>query len=81
MSEEMGQFEKQIARLEEVVDLLEKGEVPLEQGIALFKEGSELAKFCRKQLQEAKHKVEVYSQGMLEDFEAGESESDEQADD
>ena len=81
MSEEMGQFEKQISRLEEVVELLEKGEVPLEQGIALFKEGSELAKSCRKQLQEAKHKVQVYSRGMLEEFEESESEGNEQAGD
>ena len=69
MSEETGQYEKQIARLEEVIELLEKGEAPLEQGIALFKEGSELARACRKQLQEAKNKVQVYSRGMLEDFE------------
>ncbi|MCF8039926.1 MAG: exodeoxyribonuclease VII small subunit [Desulfohalobiaceae bacterium] len=62
-------FEEQLARLQEIVSALEKGDLPLEEGVALFQEGSRLAKSCREQLKQAKHKVQVYSNGILEDFE------------
>ena len=62
-------FEKRLERLQAIVSRLEEEDVPLEEGVALFKEGSELAQYCRKQLQEAKHQVEIYAQGVLEAFE------------
>ncbi|MFW6055150.1 MAG: exodeoxyribonuclease VII small subunit [Thermodesulfobacteriota bacterium] len=61
-------FEEQLARLQEIVSALEKGDLPLEEGVTLFQEGSRLAKSCREQLKQAKHKVQVYSNGILEDF-------------
>ena len=56
-------FEAQLARLQVVVDQLEQGDIPLEQSLALFKEGQELVKDCRKKLAAARHQVEVFSQG------------------
>ncbi|ACV69044.1 exodeoxyribonuclease VII small subunit [Desulfohalobium retbaense] len=61
-------FEQRLERLQAIVSRLEEENVPLEEGVALFKEGSELAQQCRRQLQEAKHQVEIYAQGVLEEF-------------
>ena len=33
-------FEQAMARLEEIVDILERGEAPLEQSLTLFEEGA-----------------------------------------
>ncbi|HMB30876.1 MAG TPA: exodeoxyribonuclease VII small subunit [Desulfohalobiaceae bacterium] len=62
-------YEQQIQRIQEIVNQLEKGDIPLEQSLALFKEGTELVQHCRKQLNEAKHKVQIYSQGIWQDLE------------
>jgi exodeoxyribonuclease VII small subunit len=62
-------FEARLERLGKIVEELEKGDLPLERGVALFKEGRTLAKACRKQLEEAKNEVKVVSEGMVTDFE------------
>ena len=36
-------FEQAMARLEEIVRLLEKGDAPLEESMSLFEEGAKLA--------------------------------------
>ena len=58
-------FETQLARLQVVVDQLEQGDIPLEQSLALFKEGQELVKDCRKKHAAARHQVEVFSKDAL----------------
>jgi exodeoxyribonuclease VII small subunit len=50
-------FEQSIARIEEIVRALEKGDVPLEQSLGLFEEGTGLIKSCSKMLDEAEQKV------------------------
>jgi exodeoxyribonuclease VII small subunit len=40
-------FEAALARLEEIVEKLDDGNLPLAQSLALFKEGTALAKRCR----------------------------------
>ena len=50
-------FEQSMARLEEIVALLEKGEAPLEQSLALFEEGTKLIAECGRQLETAEQKV------------------------
>lgn len=52
-------FELALKRLEEVVEQLENGEVPLEQSIQLFQEGTSLAGFCRERLAWAEQQIEV----------------------
>lgn len=52
-------FEQSLKRLEEIVEKLETGEVPLEETINLFQEGMELVNFCNQKLEEVKHKVEI----------------------
>ena len=46
-----------MARLEEIVALLERGEAPLEQAMALFEEGAKLLRECTAQLDKAEQKV------------------------
>ena len=50
-------FEEAIKRLEDIVKALESGDTPLEQSIALFEEGTELAGYCNKLLETAQQKV------------------------
>jgi exodeoxyribonuclease VII small subunit len=52
-------FEAALARLEEIVGELEKGELSLEQSLKLFEEGIKLARICSARLEEAERKVEV----------------------
>ena len=46
-------FEAALNRLEEIVEQLDDGNVPLAQSLALFKEGTTLAKRCRDLLSSA----------------------------
>lgn len=50
-------FEENMARLEEIVSLLERGGAPLADSLALFEEGTRLAALCAGQLDEAEQKV------------------------
>ena len=43
-------FEENMARLEQIVALLEKGDAQLTDSLALFEEGTKLAAQCRKEL-------------------------------
>lgn len=52
-------FEDAMAALEAVVTALEKGEVPLEQSIALYDRGAALKAHCAGKLAEAEMKVEL----------------------
>lgn len=56
-------FEEAMAKLEEIVKSLEKGDLPLEKAMASFEEGVTLSKICLKHLEEADRKVEVLIQG------------------
>lgn len=50
-------FESQMARLEEIVRLLERGEAPLNESMKLFEEGTKLAAKCSALLDTAELKV------------------------
>ena len=50
-------FEQLYAQLEETVGKLEKGGLPLEDSIALYEEGMELAKRCQKLLDSAEQRI------------------------
>ena len=50
-------FEQALGRIDEIVKLLERGDVPLEQSLTLFEEGTVLIKECGKLLDEAEQKV------------------------
>lgn len=56
MAEELT-YEKAVKRLEEIVDLLEKNEAPLDESMKLFEEGTKLTAFCNEKLVNAKQKI------------------------
>ena len=56
-------FEEAMARLEEIVTLLERGESSLDQALALFEEGTKLAAECGKKLDQAEQAVVRLSKG------------------
>lgn len=50
-------FEQSMTRLDEIVRHLEKGDLPLDDSLALFEEGTALVRACEKRLDEAEQKV------------------------
>ena len=56
-------FEQSMARLEEIVGLLERGEAPLEESLALFEEGTKLMRTCSAMLDKAEQKVTLLKVG------------------
>lgn len=52
-------FEQALARLEQIVRSLEGGNVPLEDLISLFDEGTSLVKLCTERLDKAEEKVKL----------------------
>ncbi len=50
-------FEESISRLEQIVRAMERGDVPLEESLKLFQEGTELVRNCQKLLDEAQLQV------------------------
>ncbi len=57
------EFEPAMARLEEIVGLLERGDAPLEEAMKLFEEGAKLLRECTAQLDAAEQKVTLLTQG------------------
>ncbi len=57
MSAKKVTFEQQIARLEEIVAALEKGDAQLADSLALFEEGTKLIAACSKELDRAEQQV------------------------
>jgi exodeoxyribonuclease VII small subunit len=68
-------YEAAMARLQEVVAALEAGDLPLERGVALYKEGLGLSRACRERLRTARNEIRLFTeggqggQGELTDFE------------
>lgn len=52
-------FETALQRLEEIVDSMEEGEIPLDELLRKYEEGNELLKVCGKQLRDAELKIDL----------------------
>jgi len=70
MAKEKASFETRLERLKGVVDALERGELPLEEALALYKEGLSLAGELGRQLEGAKNEVRLAQDGILKEFAA-----------
>ena len=57
MSAKKKTFEEQIARLEEIVSLLERGDAQLADSLSLFEEGTKLTAFCSRTLKTAEQTI------------------------
>ena len=67
-------LEKSLAAIEEIVEELESGDLPLEKAMKKFEEGIKLTRGCQAALKEAEQKVEILLKSAggdddLEDFE------------
>ncbi|MBI4961525.1 MAG: exodeoxyribonuclease VII small subunit [Desulfovibrio sp.] len=74
MSAKQASFEKNLERLQQIVEQLESGELPLEKGVTLYKEGLSLATSCRTQLDQARLTVSQVTPEGLKPFDADASE-------
>lgn len=54
-------FEQAIQRLEQIVADMEGAELPLEQVLKKYEEGTRLVQFCSQKLNEAEKKIEILS--------------------
>lgn len=54
-------FEEALERLEEIVDALEQGTVPLDKALDLYQEGATLSKECAERLRAAEQRVKKLS--------------------
>ena len=52
-------FEEALQQLEQIVQKLEKGELPLEESLKLYEEGIRLSRLCHGKLEEAEGKIEM----------------------
>ena len=59
MNEKNMTFEQSMQRLEQIVRAMERGDVPLEESLKLFQEGTELVRNCQKLLDEAQMQVKI----------------------
>ncbi|NGM88847.1 exodeoxyribonuclease VII small subunit [Parapusillimonas sp. SGNA-6] len=58
-------FETALARLEALVAQMESGALPLDQALAAYEEGVELAKICQRRLDQAEQQVKVLQGNLL----------------
>ncbi len=73
-------FEAAMRDLEEIVERLEHGDLPLEESLAAFERGVLLTRTCQSSLKEAEQKVEILlkkaGEPAIEDFDPQAGESD-----
>ena len=55
----LGNFESDLKKLQNILEDIESDELSLEQSIEKYKEGVELSKKCQKALEDAKQIIEV----------------------
>jgi exodeoxyribonuclease VII small subunit len=55
-------FEEAMARLEAIVHALEAGNLPLDESLRVFEEGTALLRYCTRRLEEAERRIEVLMQ-------------------
>ena len=59
MKENNRSFESNMQRLEQIVRSMERGDVPLEESLKLFQEGTELVRSCNQLLENAQLQIKM----------------------
>jgi len=57
-------FEDNLRRLEHIVELLEQGNVPLEESLRMYEEGMVLSRLCMEKLNQAEKKLKVLAKDL-----------------
>ena len=66
-------FEAAIKRLEEIVEALEHGDVPLDKALNLYEEGIQLSRTCSENLKAAELRIKTLSKDIKGQFELTDS--------
>lgn len=78
-------FERALTELEQLVERLERGDMPLDDALKTFERGVALTRQCQTSLKAAQARVEILTsrggETALEPFDSEESENDESDDD
>lgn len=73
-------YEAALGELEQIVQRMEEGNLPLEESLEAYRRGSELLKYCQQQLNVAERKIQILENGVLRDFEPATGEAGSNAD-
>jgi exodeoxyribonuclease VII small subunit len=68
-------LESSLKRLEEIVEILERGETPLDDAVSLYEEGVQISKACAEKLKTAELKIKKISKDMNGQFTVNESDA------
>lgn len=55
----MSTFEKQLSKIKEIIEVLENGNLPLDESLTKFEEGTNLIKNCYEKLEEVKKNIKI----------------------
>lgn len=55
-------FEQSLAKMEEILTTMERGDTSLDESIVLFQEGIQLSKHCTEKLQEVEKQIEILTE-------------------
>ena len=69
-------FEDSLRRLEEIVNKLEQGEVPIEDSLRMYEEGLALSKLCIEKLTQAELRLKKLSKDIDGNFQLLEEETE-----
>ncbi|HXG01764.1 MAG TPA: exodeoxyribonuclease VII small subunit [Bacteroidota bacterium] len=69
-------FEQSLKRLEEIVEALEQGDVPLDDALKMYEEGIALSKACVEKLTQAELRLKKLAKDMQGNFRLIEEEPD-----
>jgi len=58
-NDEPKSFESSLESLEEIVQQLESGDLPLEKSLELFEQGIKLSRQCQERLSQAERRIEI----------------------
>jgi exodeoxyribonuclease VII small subunit len=59
MAKKLPPFEESLSELEQLIERMEQGNLPLEESLQLFERGVQLTRSCQKSLKEAEQKVSI----------------------
>lgn len=59
-------FEEKLERLDTIVQLLDSGELSIEEMMKIYEEGMNLAQECRSYLEKAEQKIEIIEKSQIE---------------
>ncbi|HJV07399.1 exodeoxyribonuclease VII small subunit [Paludibacterium denitrificans] len=58
-------FETALAQLEDIIQAMESGDMPLETALTSYKQGIELIKFCQSKLSDAEQQLKILENNEL----------------